>query len=351
MLRPAPSRWLYDPPRDDGSEIARLLHEESERPAPALDARAWPALEARLRHKRRLGRWGVLGIGLPVLAGAAGVVYRQREAGLPARAPVAAVARPAAANHRARAGEVPDVVPPAPQVAPAPLEIAPPAPQATRHRHAVTPPVAAARVADDLSAPRPSTELDAIEARAAAAQRAGDAQTAERGYMELARTSGLRAENALYELGLVRLHLQKDAEGALETWDEYRRRFPDGQLAPEVDLSRIAALERAGRNDDAVREGEEFLAQRPHSERAGEVHALVGSLLQQRGDCARALPHLDAGSRAPLPAGRADELHYRRALCLGALGHEREAKDAMRDYLSRFPAGRYRASVERALAE
>jgi len=348
MVQTDPSpRWMQNPPSgEDGAVIARLLRQESECPAPALEGRGWARLESRLRTRRRWGRWTLLGVGLPVLAAAAGVAHQQlREPVGPA--PVAAgaqvlseprsapVARPVAGAETRQES-------PAPAVTSIEVSRAPARPRAALP--AATPAPAAA--------PEPTAaELDAIEASAAQARRSGDAQAAERGYLQLARSSGLRAENALYELGLVRLHLEKDTAGALAAWQEYRDRFPAGQLATEVDLSVLAALERAGRVAEAVREGESFLAARSQSERGGEVHALLGSLLQQRGDCARALPHLEAGAQALLSDARADELAYRRALCLRALGSKEVAASALREYLERFPAGRFRASVERALAE
>jgi TolA-binding protein len=335
---------MLDPPSgDDGPAIARLLRDEMDRPAPALDAGAWRRLESSLRARPRRGRWALLIVGLPALATAAGSLYVR------GRAPVTTTAAdPGRLAPRPERGTR-SATPPSEGVgaAPAVSPMTPPDSSAVPPRRArVETPAASAMEADATTA-----ELDAIERDAAGARRAGDARAAERGYARLARTSGLRAENALFELGLVRLHLENDAGGALDAWAEYRRRFPSGQLSAEVDLSVLAALERAGRVVDAVREGESFLARRPSSERAGEVHALVGSLLQQRGDCARALPHLDAGKQAALSDARADELAYRRALCLRALGGGETARAALREYLDHHPGGRYRDSVERALRE
>jgi len=341
----APQRWLVEPPAsEEGAEIARLLREEAERPAPDLGAGAWRRLEPALRRKRRRGRWGVLGVGLPVLAAAAGVVYErsQESTGEPGATRVGATSvRSQAVDATERPGSAPLAAPEAPTT----IE-----PSAPSHPGPSAPAPRSARKSRRSTVAPSGTDLDAVERQAAAAHRAGDGKAAARGYLQLSRTSGLRAENALYKLGLVRLHLEDDVQGALDAWGEFRRRFPQGQLATEVDISVLAALERTGRSAELLREGEAFLRARSGSERAGEVHALLGSLLHRNGDCARALPHLTESAEWALPLARADEISYRRAMCLKALG-SRKARAALNEYLARFPSGRFRAAAKRALAE
>lgn len=346
MTRAECTRWMQDPPPgESGAVIASLLRDEVDRPTGALEEAAWYRLESKLRERPRRGRWAVLLVGIPALATAGGSLYLgTRGSSEPLRRVESA---PAGRARHVSTTAVTSAVPVLAEEPAAPTSViaAPPrsAPAPVRRLA----PTAARSATDDLDA----AALDAIEREAQSAGRSGDVATAERGYARLASSSGLRAENALFELGRLRLHVEKDVGGALDAWAEYRRRFPSGQLSTEVDLSVLGALERAGRIAEAVREGESFLMRRPTSERGGEVHALVGSLLQQRGDCARALPHLEAGAGALLSDARADELAYRRALCLRALGGGETARAALREYLDGHPRGRYRDSVEQALRE
>jgi outer membrane protein assembly factor BamD (BamD/ComL family) len=68
----------------------------------------------------------------------------------------------------------------------------------------------------------------------------------------------------------------RDPVGALKALDEYRRRFPRGDLAPEAAVLRIQALEGAGQHDAAERMARDFLAHDPDSPHAKKIRTMFG---------------------------------------------------------------------------
>jgi hypothetical protein len=71
------------------------------------------------------------------------------------------------------------------------------------------------------------------------------------------RGTSLRAEEALYELGL--LHAQRGEPGqAIDTWRGSLERFPEGVLHPEVRLALMVALAQEQRAAEAVDVAESF---------------------------------------------------------------------------------------------
>lgn len=105
-------------------------------------------------------------------------------------------------------------------------------------------------------------------------ERSGDFGAAASRYEALARGRGLDAEWALYRLGTLRQHKLRDSEGALRAWREHRRRFRNGSLRQETDLSIIETLVRLKRHREAFARAESFLAEYPESERRAEMERL-----------------------------------------------------------------------------
>jgi Outer membrane lipoprotein len=137
---------------------------------------------------------------------------------------------------------------------------------------------------DSLHAPRSLARLTEAGAQdlddaAHAAERAGDRAAAGALFERLAGGSGLRSQNALYELAQLRLRLSQPA-AALSAVDDYRRRFPEGALAQEAALSAIEARLALQQEAEAVAEMDAFLARYPQSERAPEVRRLRESLAE-----------------------------------------------------------------------
>lgn len=70
---------------------------------------------------------------------------------------------------------------------------------------------------------------------------------------------------------------QKDANGALQTLDEHRRRFRNGALVPEATALRIEALVARGDLPAARRLAEAFLVEHPTSPLGPRIRDLVGA--------------------------------------------------------------------------
>lgn len=136
--------------------------------------------------------------------------------------------------------------------------------------------VATRRPADPPRAapPTPESRADRLAREAETLEQSGDYRGAASRYESLARENGLDAEWALYRLGKLRERHLGDREGALRAWLEHRRRFPNGSLRQEGDLSIVETLVRLRRNGEALAEVEGFLARYPSSERRGEMEGL-----------------------------------------------------------------------------
>jgi hypothetical protein len=109
----------------------------------------------------------------------------------------------------------------------------------------------------------------------------------------------LRAESALYEIGRRRLRDLDQPRAALAAWERQRSRFPSGALRPEADLSIVEALVRLDERARARREIDAYLATWPDGLATPELRYLAGVLDGEAGDCARAIPELEAALRAP----------------------------------------------------
>jgi TolA-binding protein len=205
---------------------------------------------------------------------------------------------------------------------------------------AAAPPAAPAR--GRHPAAQPAARYEEAMALAASGRHADAAAV----FGRVAAGGGAQADLALYQRGLILLRALGDAAGARRAFLDHRRRFPESSLAPDVDLWLIETSLSAREPAAAAGEIEAFLARHPASERRDEVVLLRADLARDAGDCARAERDYQALARG---TGRAaQEALHSSAYCRRRLGDETGARERLREYLRRFPAGRHRRDVEQA---
>jgi outer membrane protein assembly factor BamD (BamD/ComL family) len=192
------------------------------------------------------------------------------------------------------------------------------------------------------AAPAPPSPYD----QALALEAKGDFAAAAEQLSRAADLEPARGELALYSLGRLAQRQLHDPTRALTAFHLCHQRFPQGALAPEVDLSILELNVAAHHPDAALAASDRFLADHPDSERSDEVHLLRGGLLRDRGDCHRALADYQA-VRGP---ALAEDALFSTAYCQEKLGDKPAARRTMSTYLERYPHGRHRAEVEKALA-
>jgi hypothetical protein len=221
--------------------------------------------------------------------------------------------------------------------APAPA----PAPSANkRHSWPVS-----ARVEAPLDDPPPSEPAPAPIARRPRIQATVPEPPAEIPTVDRVAPSRLAQESELLARALAMLRRQDDPRGALALLDEYQARFPaDGVLGPEAEVTRVEALVRLGRHQQALAILD---AATPVAAGAGrELLAARGELRAAAGRCGDALGDFEAVLRVErardLPAERA--LHGR-ASCRSRTGDVAGARADLESYLARFPSGRFAAET------
>jgi hypothetical protein len=312
-------RWREDP---EEREVAGLLAPLVRHAVPP-DARprVWQAVEQRTRapsgRMRTPTKLGVLVLAV-VIAGTA-TARMLREPGarrVAAEAPPSPVAPPVA----------PAVVPSAPTSAIAPAAAVSPASLAAPVPAAPPPSMRSA------AAPRAIAALPPAPAPppppAPAAPPLADA--------ELAAYKDARAA------------MRGDLAGALIQLSAFLATFPDGRFDVEARISIIECKVRLGRLADAEPDVDAFLARYPDSERAPEIRFARAELQRAvHRRCDRALADYRAASAS---ARVVEDALFFRGWCAGELGDRAELATALREYLSRAPAGRH-AAAARALLE
>ena len=114
--------------------------------------------------------------------------------------------------------------------------------------------------------------------------RSGDTAGALDILRELAAGSGPTAENSGYEIGQVLRYKRQQPRAAIQAWNSYRNRFPDGLLRAEADVSVIDTLLELGDRAAARVEAEAFLKRHPASERRDEIARLAERLRRTQED-------------------------------------------------------------------
>jgi hypothetical protein len=158
---------------------------------------------------------------------------------------------------------------------------------------------------------------------------------------------GVGAEAALYEMGRLRRDRLGDLSGALQAFEEGRRRFPDGALSVEVQLSIVDLLPRLGRYQESLDESASLVAQASTVERTAELRLLRGNVYREGlNDCGRALIEYRALAGAKGRVG--DDGLFFEAVCLEQMARRSDAVSAYQRYLARADARR-RDQAERRL--
>jgi hypothetical protein len=169
-------------------------------------------------------------------------------------------------------------------------------------------------------------------------------------------------EQSLLTKALRDLRVARDSEAALAVLDEHRVRFPRGVLAPEAARLRVEALWMAGRHEAALaeldREPSDALPDREERHvLRGELHAKAGHWRLALGEFEAVLlshPAQQAGpawTADPRLRDRLERALWGRASARGHLGDDTSARIDLRDYLRRFPRGRFAAEAIRLVGE
>ncbi len=164
----------------------------------------------------------------------------------------------------------------------------------------------------------------------------------------LSEDDGETGANALFALGALRYDLLDKPRSAQRAWEAYLKRFPDGAMVGEVQLALFEHFRTQGDDSRAVSHGEKALLVLGDSRRAAELRLAMGRVFHLRlKEPREAIPHYRVVSRRTDRIG--DQTSYLLIDCYQQLGTPEKVRDAIRDYLKRFPKGTHRAQVEAAM--
>jgi hypothetical protein len=247
---------------------------------------------------------------------------------------------------------------------PAPVATAPTAPVAVRMRALTAVRVRsrahrrALAMAQTSSSAATSAAVDGVRvsplvlpgADAEEALAAGDVRRGLELYGEILARGGPAAENAAYEIGKILRDRLRQPEAAVAAWRRYRDANANGILRVEADVSIVETLVRLGDSPGALAEANRFLRDHPDSERRDEIARIAGDLQRAAGDCQSAIRSYELTQRTSRRAELIDRASFGRAACLKTLG-DAGAADALRQYLSDFPAGLFLDDAARLMDE
>ncbi len=133
----------------------------------------------------------------------------------------------------------------------------------------------------------------------------------------------------------------------------YQQQFPHGSLAYEATLAEVKAELASGQPGRALSALEKATAM-PGFEllpRSNELTLMRAELLARAQSCGEALPIFDrlAGSPDALDPPLVERALYGRAGCLASQGDREGSRTTLKDYLDRFPGGRFAAAARTAL--
>lgn len=245
--------------------IARALAEPM--PGPS-EQQSWHQLGN--RSQRATPRWLVPAVAFG-LAALALLVWRARPASTPL-----SVSPEVWAQHAA----------PVPQALPAPSS-------ASKLAEALPVPSERARATTPAPAPR-----DSDAGQCSQLAKVGQYAAASACYGRVAHGSSMGAELALYEKARLEAKALGQSAQALATLDEHTRRFPNGVLTTEVELTRIELLSQLGRRAEALSAVERGLQGALGRERGGDLQVLRAELLSTQGNCTGALEAAKAARQA-----------------------------------------------------
>jgi hypothetical protein len=154
-------------------------------------------------------------------------------------------------------------------------------------------------------------------------------------------------EARLLASAFLQLRSSGDAAAALQSLDQYDRRFPEGVLHDEARIARVEALLTLDRHAEALRLLEAMGGGGGGLTR--DVRITRAELLVESGRCTPALRDFDAILAAredDAPGGRA---LYGRASCQSRAGDIQAARRDLSRYLSLYPDGPSAAVARRAL--
>ncbi len=156
-------------------------------------------------------------------------------------------------------------------------------------------------------------------------------------------------EARLLGRALQSLHHDHDPRAALAALDDHAARFPSSVFGPEADITRVDALLALDRRQSALVVLDRL--EIPDTTRGRELVVVRAELRVGAKRYAEAIADFTRTL-----AGAGDDALSERALhgriaCYLATGNEASARADLRDYLTRFPAGRFAPGVRRSLGE